>query len=204
MVQSRAWSREKMKPLEPWQVVSSREIFSAPPWIHLSRQTVRLPDGRIVDDYHKIQLLDFVVIVAQTADGNILVERQYKHGLGRVALMLPAGALHNGEDALAAAKRELLEETGYASDDWSFLGKFTANANYGCGTMHLFAARGVRKISTINSDDLEEMEILFMLPNELFAAICEGDMPALSSAAAIALATHPEICRLQKISSSKA
>jgi len=193
-----------MKPLKPWQVVSSREIYSAPPWIHLSRQTVRLSDGRVVDDYHKIQLLDFAVIVAQTANGDILVERQYRHGLGRVALMLPAGALQNGEDAMAAAKRELLEETGYASDVWNFLGKFTANANYGCGTMHLFAARGVRKISTINSDDLEEMEILFMPPDELFTAICKGDMSALSSAAAIALATHPEISRLQKISSSKA
>lgn len=193
-----------MKPLEPWQVLSGHEIYSAPPWIHLSRQTVRLADGRVVDDYHKIQLLDFAVIVAQTADGNILVERQYKHGLGRVALMLPAGALLNGEDALAAAKRELLEETGHASDDWSFLGKFTANANYGCGTMHLFAARGIRKISAINSDDLEEMEILFMPPDELFAGICQGEMPALSSAAAIALATHPKICQIQKISSSKA
>jgi ADP-ribose pyrophosphatase len=193
-----------MKPLEPWQVASSHEIFSAPPWIHLSRQTVRLPDGHIVDDYHKIQLLDFSVIVAQTTNGDVLVERQYKHGLGQVALMLPAGALTIGEDALTAAKRELLEETGYASGDWSFLGKFTANANYGCGTMHLFAARSIRKTSPIDSDDLEEMEILFMPPSELFAAICAGKMPALTSVAAIALATHPEICRLQKISSSKA
>jgi len=193
-----------MKPLEPWQVVSSREIYSAPPWIHLFRQTIRLSGGRVVDDYHKIQLLDFAVIVAQTTNGDILVERQYRHGLERVALMLPAGALHNGEDALAAAKRELLEETGYTSDDWNSLGKFTANANYGCGTMHLFTARGIQKISAINSDDLEEMEILFMPPDELFAAICKGEMPALSSAAAIALATHQEICRLQKISSSKA
>jgi len=186
-----------MKPLELWQVVSSREIYSAPPWIHLSRQTIRLADGRVVNDYHKIQLLDFAVIVAQTADGNILVERQYKHGIGRVALMLPAGALRNGEDALAAAKRELLEETGCVSDDWSFLGRYTANANYGCGTMHLFTARGIRKISEIDSDDLEEMEILFMSPNELFTAVCEGEMPAMSSAAAIALATHPEIYRPQ-------
>jgi ADP-ribose pyrophosphatase len=193
-----------MKALEPWQVLSSREIFSAPPWIHLSLQTVRLADGRVVNDYHKIQLLDFAVIVAQTSDGKILVERQYKHGLGRVTLMLPAGALHNGEDALAAAKRELLEETGCVSDDWSFLGRFTANANYGCGTMHLFAAHGIRKLSGIDSDDLEEMEILFMSPNELFTAICEGEMQAMSSAAAIALATHPEICRLKKISSSTA
>ena len=193
-----------MKPLEPWQVLSSREIFSAPPWIHLSRQTVRLPDGRIVDDYHKIQLLDFATIVAQTTNGDILVERQYKHGIGRVALMLPTGALRSGEDALDAAKRELLEETGCVSDDWGFLGRFTANANYGCGTMHLFAARGIRKISKIDSDDLEQMEIIFMSPNELFTAVCEGEMPAMSSAAAIALATHPKIYRLKKISSSTA
>jgi ADP-ribose pyrophosphatase len=184
-----------MKPaaLENWQVISSKEVFAAPPWIRLFRETVRVSDGSVIDDYHKIQLLDFALIVAQTPGGKILVERQYKHGLGQVGLMLPAGALRDGEDALLAAQRELLEETGYVSDDWKLLGKFTANASYGCGAMNLFAARNIKKTSTPNSGDLEEMEILFMSPNELFAAIREGKMQALSSAAAVALATHPEI-----------
>jgi ADP-ribose pyrophosphatase len=179
--------------LKPWQVLDSREVFQASPWIRVSRQKVRLPDGRVVDDYHQIRLSDFALVVASTNDGRILVERQYRHGLGQVTLLLPAGTLGDGEDPLIAAQRELLEETGYVSDDWRLLGRFTASASYGCGTMSLFTARNIRKVSTPDSGDLEEMEIMFLSVNELFAAIREGKMPALSSAAAVALAMHPTI-----------
>jgi ADP-ribose pyrophosphatase len=197
MVQGEKSSREKMKEdlLKPWRVISEKEIFTAPPWIHLFRQTVELPDGRIVDDYHKIQLPDFVAIVAQTPDGKILVERQYKHGIGHVTLTVPAGAASPGEDALATAKRELMEETGYASDEWQWLGRFPANGSYGCGAMNLCVARNVRKVSEPKSGDLEEMEILLMSADELFAAIREGKMSALGSVTAIALAAHPKFTK---------
>lgn len=183
----------KDRQLKPWQVLDSREVFQAPPWIRVSRQKVRLPDGRVVDDYHQIRLSDFALVVASTDDGRILVERQYRHGLGQVTLLLPAGTLNEGEDALLAAQRELLEETGCVSDDWKFLGRFTASASYGCGTMSLFTARNIRKVSTPDSGDLEEMEILFLPVDELFAAIREGKMQALSSVTAVVLATHPGI-----------
>ena len=183
----------KNRELKPWQILESKEVFQAPPWIRISRQKIRLPDGRVVDDYHQIRLNDFAVIVAQTPGGKILVERQYRHGIGGVTLLLPAGALKDGEDALLAAQRELQEETGYVSDDWQFLGRFTVSASYGISTMSLFTARGIRKISAPDSGDLEEMEILLMSPGELQAAIRDGKMSAMSSAAAFALATHPEI-----------
>ena len=147
----------------------------------------------MIDDYHKIQLLDFALIVAQTPEGKFLVERQYKHGLGQVALTLPAGALGNGENALLAAQRELLEETGYVSNDWQSLGRFTCNGNYGCGAMNLFAARNIHKVANPDSGDLEEMEILFLSTDELMTAVRDGKMPALSNAAAVALVTHPGI-----------
>jgi ADP-ribose pyrophosphatase len=183
----------KNRELKPWQILETKEVFQAPPWIRISRQKIQLPDGQIINDYHQIRLSDFALIVASTSDGRILVERQYRHGLGQVTILLPAGTLNEGEDALLAAQRELQEETGYVSDDWKFLGRFTASASYGCGTMSLFTARNIRKVSTPDSGDLEEMEILFLSVNELFAAIREGKMAALSSAAAVALAMHPAI-----------
>ncbi len=185
----------KPKTIEPWKVLASREVFSAPPWISVFRETIRLPDGKVIDDYHKIGLLDFVMIVAESPDGNILLERQYKHGPGRVCLTLPAGGIGEGETPLAAAQRELLEETGCASDDWQQLGAFTANASYGCGTMNLFRARGVKKIAEPDSGDLEEMEMVFLPPAELLHAIAAGELTALSSVAAIALALNPDFTR---------
>jgi ADP-ribose pyrophosphatase len=183
----------KNRELKPWQVLDSREVFQAPPWIRVSRQKVRLPNGRVVEDYHQVQLNDFAVIVAQTSDGKILVERQYRHGIGKVTLVLPAGGLKAGEDPLPAAQRELQEETGYVSGDWRSLGQFAVSASYGCATMHLFVAGDIRKISEPDDGDLEEMEILLMTREELQAAIRSGEMSAMSSVAAFALATHPAI-----------
>ena len=88
------------------------------PWIQLSVEQVRLPDGRVVDDYYRIKLPDYAMVFAQTTDGKIIMERLYKHGIGRVSLGLPAGLVHAGEDPLAGAQRELLEETGYEASEY--------------------------------------------------------------------------------------
>jgi ADP-ribose pyrophosphatase len=177
--------------LKPWQVLTSELVFQSPPWIQVLRQTVRLPDGRTVDDYHRIALADYVMIVAQTADNRVILERMYKHGIGRVGLTLPAGAIDRGEDPSDAAKRELLEETGYSAEDWHLLGRFACHANYGCGTAHIFLARNARHVAEPDSGDLEEMEILLLNPPELVTAIRNGELLSLGVVAAAMLALNP-------------
>jgi ADP-ribose pyrophosphatase len=71
-------------------------------------EAVELPDGRVVDEFLSVKTRDFAMVVAFTADGRIVMERSYKHGVRRVALSLPAGYLEPGENPLAAAQRELL------------------------------------------------------------------------------------------------
>lgn len=177
--------------LAAWEVTGEETIYETKPWIRLSRQVVRLPNGRIVDDYHQIHLTDFAVVCAQTADGRILVERQYKHGIGKVSLTLPAGMVEAGEDPLEGAKRELLEETGYVADEWQNLGTYVVNSNYGCGHAHLFSARNARHVAEAESGDLKEMAVELMTTAEIVAAAREGQIGAISSIAALALATHP-------------
>ena len=179
--------------LKPWQVLDSREVYQAPPYIRIFRQKVRVSDGRVVDDYHQVQFMDFVMMVASTADGQILMERQYKHGIGGETLVVPAGTISPGEDPLATAQRELLEETGYTAEDWRSVGSFVTHANYGCSRAYLFTAQKARAVAAPKSGDLEDMEILLLRPEELYAAIREGQVRSLSAAAAIALATHPAL-----------
>lgn len=178
-------------PHNPWEVLASKPVFEAPPWIQVSRQTIRLPDGRTIDDYHQIALADYVIVVAQTSDDQVVLERMYKHGVGRVALMLPAGAIDAGEDPVDAAKRELLEETGYAASEWKFLGPFVCHANYGCGTAHVFHARNARRVAEPDSGDLEQIETVLLDPLQVVAAIRNGEMPSLGAVAATLLALGP-------------
>jgi len=177
--------------LEPWQVINKRPILENKPWMEISVLEVRLPDGKIIDDFHQITLQDYVIIYAETPEGLVLAERQYKQGLGRVNLTLPAGGMSEGEAPLAAAQRELLEETGYAGGTWQEIGAYVIHGNYGCGTAHVFKVKGVQRVAEPDSGDLEEMEILLKTPQELFEAVLSGEVGLLGSATAVALATNP-------------
>jgi len=174
-----------------WEILKNDLIYEASPWIKVSVQQVRLPDGKVVDDYHRVKMPEYAVVLARTSDGRMIMERQYKHGVGRVSLMLPGGLIELGEEPLAAVKRELVEETGYVSENWHSFGSFVANANYGCGKAHIFEAQHATLIQPPDSGDLEEMNILLMKPEELIQAIKDGEIATLSAMAAILLTTVP-------------
>ncbi len=174
-----------------WEILDERYVYKAPPWIQVSVQQVRLPDGQIIDDYHQIQLPEYVVVFAQTSAGDVIVERAYKHGAGKVCLNLPAGLIEAGETPLETAQRELLEETGYVSDEWRPLGSFVQHGNYGCGKAHLFAAKSARRVAQADSGDLGEAEILLLRPAEIVNAFKTGQVALLGIATAFALATNP-------------
>ena len=171
-----------------WETLDRREIYHAPPFLTLSVDRVRLPDGRVVEDFHRIEKPDYALVVPRLADGRTLLVRQYKHGVGAVGLYPPGGHLADGESPLAAVQRELLEETGYVAERWHHLGVYTADANQGCGRGHFFAADGLTQIATPASGDLEEMEIVLLTPDELSGAIAAGEVNALGSITALALA----------------
>ena len=174
--------------MKRWKVLERTTVYRADPWFTVERHKVQLPDGRVIDDYHRIEMPDFAGVVARVPDGRYLVQRQYRHGPGRVCLTLPGGALNPGETPLEAVQRELREETGYEASAWKALGSFTPNANYGCGTMHIFSASDARRVVAPDNDDLEDADLLFMTAHELEAALATGEVAALAAAVAILLA----------------
>lgn len=181
----------KPKILRPWKILESRKVFTAKPWVQLSVDKVRLPDGRVVNDFYQMRFNDAVVIFAVTSEGKVLMERQYKHGVRKVTLTLPTGGVSKGEKPLSAAQRELKEETGYVSKDWQYLGRFAQFGNMGGGHVNVFQAREAEKRMEPNPGDLEEMEIVLMDPRDLIATIRRGEISILNTVAAILLATHP-------------
>ena len=184
--------------IQPWELLNSEELFSALPWVRVYMDRIKLPSGRIVDDYYRIQLPEYVMVYAQGDDNKVLLERQYKHALCAISIALPTGSLEEGETPLETGKRELLEETGYHASEWEFVGSFFVDGNKGCGRAHFFIARGLEKITDHIEDDMEESEIVFVEPDVLLKAVLQGEIPFLATVALIAIATNRNFNGLRK------
>jgi ADP-ribose pyrophosphatase len=156
--------------------------------MRITCQTVQLPDNRVIDDYYRIYFPEAVIIVAVTKDRKVVMTRQYNHGYGRVSILLPAGTIENNDDPLATARRELLEEAGYASERWQPLGDYWQHTNYGCGKLHIFLALDAVRTTEPASGDLEEMEIVTLAVSEIAHGIRAGDIVSLGTIAALTLA----------------
>lgn len=184
--------QKKMEPDRPerWKTLRKTTLVDALPFLRVWIEQIELPDGHIIDDYYQVYLPDSVLIFARDPEGMVVVERAYKHGLRQVSLVLPAGGVEQGEQPLEAARRELLEETGYRSDRWSSLGTFQSNANQGGGRIFMFEALNAMKIAEPESGDLEEIEIVLLADADLADVIRRREMIALSSVTACSLALN--------------
>lgn len=114
-----------------WKVLK-RDIVFQDTWVQLEASRCELPDGRIIEPFYIRRDPDFAVVVALTKDDRLVLVRQYRHGVEKVLLELPAGAIEKGEDPKVAAGRELLEETGYQAGP---SGVFDENSAE-CGQFH--------------------------------------------------------------------
>ena len=99
--------------------LNSTKVYSGK-LLHVHRDEVRLPDGKTsVREY--IRHPGAVVILPLTQTGELILERQHRYPLGRDFIEVPAGKIDPGEQTLACAQRELLEETGYKAQDWRYV-----------------------------------------------------------------------------------
>src|SRR5438445_13898356 len=95
-----------------WKTLSYQQVIDTP-YLKIRCEQVSVPNGPIIPDYYIIENRGWVGIVPVTEDGLFLINKQYKHGIGRVVLEFPAGAIDpHEEDPLITARRELMEETG--------------------------------------------------------------------------------------------
>jgi ADP-ribose pyrophosphatase len=107
--------------LTHWQVLKKSVAFSCP-WYRIAREKIRLPTDQVID-YYYVTIPPSVMVVPVTADGRIVLLRQYRYPTRSFCYELPGGST-GGKPPLATGKEELLEETGYRARRWTRLGRF--------------------------------------------------------------------------------
>ena len=119
--------------------VASQELLRGL-FLHAMRDTVRLPDGKEATREYVIHP-GAVMVVAELPDGRLVLERQFRYPMQSVMVEFPAGKLDPGEDSLACAKRELLEETGYTARQWARAGVLHPVISYSTEFIDIWFAR---------------------------------------------------------------
>ncbi len=150
----------------------TREELLRGRFLHVVRDTVRLPDGATS---HREFVLHpgAVVVVALLDDGQVVVERQYRHPVGQVFIEFPAGKIDPGEDRLACARRELLEETGYTAREWAHAGVMHPCIGYSDEFIDIWFARGLTR-GARQLDAEEFLEVITATPQQLMDWVREG------------------------------
>lgn len=143
-------------------------------FLKVIKDTVRLPNGNAATREY-IPHPGAVVILPVFDDGSILLERQFRYPLGRVFIEFPAGKIDAGEEPLACAKRELLEETGYTATDWQFVCKIHNAIAYSDEFLDIYLARGL-KAGERKLDEEEFLDVFTATNDDLLAWINKGDV----------------------------
>ena len=146
-----------------WSIVSTEYLIRRP-WLTARKDVVKLPDGRINPEYWILEYPDWVNVIAITRDGLMVMERQYRHGLGKTCFELPCGVIEEGETPLEAAKRELLEETGYAGGTWQEWMTLSPNPSTSTNLTYSFLAVGVEKVADQHLDATEDIAVYLKDP----------------------------------------
>lgn len=153
--------------------IEGRVVFDGN-FLKVQDDIVRLPDGKLTSREY-IRHPGAVVILPLFDDNSVLLERQFRYPLNRVFIEFPAGKIDPDEDALATAKRELQEETGYTASDWTFVCTIHNAIAYSDEYLHIFVARGLQS-GIAKLDDGEFLETFRAPMDDVLAWVRKGEI----------------------------
>ncbi|WP_027868593.1 NUDIX hydrolase [Eubacterium sp. AB3007] len=163
-----------------------RESIVTDQWIDFRKSAYRYPDGRVFEPFYSYSRRDYTVIVASDEAGRYLCVRQFRQGIREVTTEFPAGGIEQSdgleygnkaaaENALDCARRELMEETGFVSDQWTHLITIPANATISDNYAYVFLAENCRKAGSQHLDETECLNMELRTAEEIEEMIRTGN-----------------------------
>jgi ADP-ribose pyrophosphatase len=160
---------------KPWPLIRSALdksyfVFS------IRTDTARCPRTGVEHDFHVLESRDWINIIPLTPDNQVVMARQYRHGTREITLEVPGGLVDPGDTPQEAARRELLEETGYEAKEVIFLGSACPQPAILNNRSITYLARDVQKIQEPHLDDTEDIEVALVPLSEIPGLIRKGEI----------------------------
>ena len=166
-----------------------RTVVRENPWWTYRLDTVELPSGKQVE-YHYVHTRGSAMAVPVTAEGKLLMVRQYRYPQDRESLEFPGGGVKEGASAEETARAELAEETGWSAAVWEKVGCFGPFNGVTDEMCHVFVARALEPAPDVKPDETEEMELVTLTVEELEQAVRSSSVWDGMTMAAWLLARH--------------
>ena len=177
-----------------WELINEEHIIQDA-WIDFRRNEYKLPDGQTIKPVYNYSKHSFSLVVATDRSGNFICVRQYRHGIDEITTEFPAGGIEyakeedaasepcitkeniiaSEDEAFEAAKRELREETGYTSDNWTHLLTIHANATISNSNVHIYSATACTLSASQELDDTEFLNLSKITSSEIDKMIMKGN-----------------------------
>ena len=156
--------------ISPWKILESNYLRS-----NVRIDKCETSNGKIIEPL-VLEYGNWVTILALTKQQEVLLIKQYRHGAQKILWELPGGAVDEGEDPIHAAKRELLEETGYTSDNIIEVGRVSPNPASHTNLMHAYVALDAQKVGNQTLDEIEEIEVYPIPLDEVILMVKNGEL----------------------------
>jgi 8-oxo-dGTP pyrophosphatase MutT (NUDIX family) len=166
-------------PIKPWKVLETSYFR---PRFRIDK--CELGNGNILDATI-LEFRSWANIVALTTNGEVVLVKQYRHGICDVLLEFPGGVVEDGEDPVEGARRELLEETGYTASRWIQVGQIYPNPAFQTNTLYCYLALDAEKVGRQNLDAGEDIEVCLVQLDELVGLAKGGEFPHALMAAVL-------------------
>ncbi len=159
---------------EGWKLLQS-DYLHREPWLTVRRDQLLLPNGHTIPKYFVLEYPDWVNVIAITQEGKFLLIRQYRHAMGLTSYEICAGVRDQGDEThLEAAKRELMEETGYGGGNWQEWLVTAPNPATSNNWVHCFLATDVEPLGASAPEPSEQITTHLVDYQELKAMMADG------------------------------